>query len=110
MPKPLVVLLHGVGLDHTMWRPIAALLEDQFEVLTPDLLGHGANRPAPVGTTLRDLADDVATALPPTTAHLVGFSLGALVAQHLARHRPELVASLTSVSSVCRRTDSERTA
>jgi (E)-2-((N-methylformamido)methylene)succinate hydrolase len=78
-------------------------------VVALDLLGHGANRPAPEGTTLRDLADDVAAALP-AAAHLVGFSLGALVAQHLARHRPDLVASLTSVSSVCRRTESERAA
>jgi pimeloyl-ACP methyl ester carboxylesterase len=104
-----VVLLHGVGLDGTMWRPVTALLEGEFEVLTPDLLGHGANRPAPQGTTLRDLADDVAAALP-AGAHLVGFSLGALVAQHLARYRPDLVASVTSVNSVCRRTDTERTA
>jgi pimeloyl-ACP methyl ester carboxylesterase len=109
MPKPLVVLLHGVGLDRTMWRPVGVLLQDEFEVVALDLLGHGANRPAPESTTLRDLADDVAAALP-AAAHLVGFSLGALVAQHLARHRPDLVASLTSVSSVCRRTESERAA
>ena len=109
MPKPVIVLLHGVGLDHTMWRPVGALLQDEFEVVTPDLLGHGGNAPAPEGTTLGDLADDVARSLPPG-AHLVGFSLGALVAQHLARYRPELVATLTSVNSVCRRTESERAA
>src|SRR5690349_7357351 len=103
MGKPLVVLLHDVGLDRTMWRPVSTLLEDEFEVLAPDLLGHGTNRAAPAGTALRDLADDVAATLP-GAAHLVGFSLGALVAQHLARHRPELVVTLTSVSSVCRRT------
>ena len=60
MANPLVVLLHGVGLDHRMWRPVAALLQDEFDVLTPDLLGHGSNAPAADGTTLRDLADDVA--------------------------------------------------
>jgi (E)-2-((N-methylformamido)methylene)succinate hydrolase len=109
MRKPLVVLLHGVGLDRTMWRSVSALLQDEFEVVAPDLLGHGTNRPAPEGTTLRDLADDVAATLP-GPAHLVGFSLGALVAQHLARHRPELAVTLTSVSSVCRRTESERAA
>jgi pimeloyl-ACP methyl ester carboxylesterase len=108
--KPLVVLLHGVGLDRTMWRPVSALLQDEFEVLALDLVGHGANRAAPAGTTLRDLAEDVAAALPAGGAHVVGFSLGALVAQHLARHRPDLVATLTSVSSVCLRTESERTA
>jgi pimeloyl-ACP methyl ester carboxylesterase len=109
MEKPLVVLVHGVGLDHTMWRPVVGLLQDEFEVLTPDLLGHGTNGPARDGVTLAELADDVAARLP-RSAHLVGFSLGALVAQHLARYRPDLIVSLTSVNSVCRRTDRERTA
>ncbi|GAS99514.1 putative hydrolase [Mycolicibacterium canariasense] len=104
-----VVLLHGVGLDHTVWEPVTALLDDRFTVITPDLPGHGARPPAPAGVTLADLADGVAADIPPG-AHLVGFSLGALVAQHLAVHRPELVASLVSVASVCQRTPQERAA
>ena len=109
MTRPRVVLLHGVGLDATMWRPLADLLAHDADVLALDLPGHGARRPAPSGTTLADLADGVAGEMPPG-AHVVGFSLGALVGQHLARYRPELVASLTSVSSVCRRTPEERAA
>ncbi|MGY1691411.1 alpha/beta fold hydrolase [Geodermatophilus sp. SYSU D01105] len=109
MPEPTMVLLHGVGLDSTMWAPVRALLPDDVEVLAPDLPGHGRQRPAPDGVTLADLADEVAASVPPGS-HLVGFSLGALVAQHLARHRPDLVATLTSVSSVCRRTEAERAA
>jgi pimeloyl-ACP methyl ester carboxylesterase len=92
-----------------MWTPVAALLEDEFEVLALDLLGHGGQRPAPDGITLGDLADAVAGSVQPGS-HLVGFSLGALVAQHLARYRPDLAATLTSVSSVCRRTEEERAA
>lgn len=107
--RPRVVLLHGVGLDRTMWQPIVELLDGDFEVTAPDLLGHGANKPAPDGVTLADLAADLADIIDPQS-HLVGFSLGALVAQHLSVHRPELVATLTSVSSVCRRNDSERAA
>jgi pimeloyl-ACP methyl ester carboxylesterase len=109
MGEPTLVLLHGVGLDSTMWEPVAALLRDDFRVLTPDLPGHGTRGPAPEGITLGDLARDVAGAVPPGS-HVVGFSLGALVAQHLARYRPDLVATLTSVSSVCRRTEAERAA
>ena len=107
--RPRVVLLHGVGLDRTMWQPIIELLDRAFEVTAPDLLGHGANKPAPDGVTLADLAADLADTIDPQS-HLVGFSLGAMVAQHLSVHRPELVATLTSVSSVCRRNDSERAA
>ncbi|MCF1595893.1 alpha/beta fold hydrolase [Streptomyces muensis] len=108
MSKPTVVLLHGVGLDHTMWEPTAALLADRFTVITPDLPGHGTRPPVDQGVILADLADGVADQIP-DGSHLVGFSLGALVAQHLALHRPRLVATLTSVSSVCRRTAEERT-
>jgi pimeloyl-ACP methyl ester carboxylesterase len=92
-----------------MWGPVVELLADAFEVVTPDLPGHGSRPPAPAGVTLADLADGVAGQVPPAS-HLVGFSLGALVAQHLARHRPTLAATLTSVSSVCRRTPAEREA
>ena len=109
MTRPTLVLLHGVGLDHTMWDPVVALMAGDAEVVTPDLPGHGARPPAPAGVTLAELADGVAADIPPGS-HLVGFSLGALVAQHLALHRPALVATLTSVSSVCRRTAEERTA
>lgn len=109
MTRPTVVLLHGVGLDHTMWEPVATRLTGDFEVVAPDLPGHGGRSPAPAGVTLADLADGVVAQIPPG-AHLVGFSLGALVAQRLARYRPELVSTLTSVSSVCRRTPEERAA
>jgi pimeloyl-ACP methyl ester carboxylesterase len=107
MSKQTLVLLHGVGLDRTVWEPLAAIVEDRFDVVALDLPGHGANPPVPEGVTLAGLADAVAVHVP-VGSHLVGFSLGALVAQHLAIHRPELVATLTSVSSVCRRTDAER--
>lgn len=107
MSKPTVVLLHGVGLDHTMWEPTAALLTDRFTVITPDLPGHGTRPPVSDGVTLADLADGVVGEIP-AGSHLVGFSLGALVAQHVALHRPELAATLTSVSSVCERTPEER--
>ena len=107
--KLTLVLLHGVGLDHTVWQPLISLLPDRFEVITPDLPGHGRRPPAPAGVTLGDLAEGIAAEIP-VGSHLVGFSLGALVSQHLAVHRPELVASLVSVASVYDRTPEQRAA
>jgi pimeloyl-ACP methyl ester carboxylesterase len=104
-----LVLLHGVGLDHTMWDAVRALLPADVDVVAPDLPGHGTRQGVSAGVTLADLAGDVARQIGPG-AHVVGFSLGALVAQHLARFRPDLVSTVTSVSSVCRRTDAERAA
>lgn len=113
MSRPVLVLLHGVGLDHTVWEPLSAILADRYQILAPDLPGHGDAPAVPDGVGLADLAEAVAGSISgrlPGPVHVVGFSLGALVAQHLAIHRPELVASLTSVSSVCRRTEAERAA
>src|SRR6478752_803314 len=90
-----------------MWGPLREFLEPGYDVQVLELLGHGRRPHAPVGVTLAELAADVAERLELNT-HLVGFSLGALVAQHLARFRPDLIASLVSVASVCSRTPEER--
>jgi pimeloyl-ACP methyl ester carboxylesterase len=109
------VLLHGVGLDHTVWDRVRAdLVERGCTVHAPDLPGHGS---APRVSEDADLAE-MAALLDrdvPVGAHLVGFSLGALVAQHLAaqrlrEHGRPGVATLTSVASVCRRTPDEAAA
>lgn len=97
-----LVLLHGVGLDHRMWKRCRDALESAHRVHAPDLLGHGSAAATPDGATLDDLAAHVATRLP-ASAHVVGFSLGALVAQRIALTRPELVRSLVLVSAVARR-------
>lgn len=110
MSRARIALIHGVGLDGSMWGPLREFLEPEFDTQVIELLGHGSRGQAvPEGVTLAQLAADVAGHLEPDT-HLVGFSLGALVAQHLARYRPDLVASLVSVGSVCNRTPQEHAA
>jgi pimeloyl-ACP methyl ester carboxylesterase len=105
--SPRLVLLHGVGLDRAMWQPFLAALPPGTAAWAPDLPGHGANPPVQSPLTLAGLAAPVIDRLLPGD-HLVGFSLGALVAQHIARYHPGLVGTLTSVSSVCQRTPAER--
>jgi (E)-2-((N-methylformamido)methylene)succinate hydrolase len=104
-----VVLIHGVGLDHRMWDPCRERLAPAAQTEAPDLPGHGSADAlrAPVG--LSDLARPIAGALT-EPAHLVGFSLGALIAQRIALDAPGRVRSLTLVSSVARRSAEERAA
>lgn len=109
--SPDVVLLHGVGLDRTMWERVAPdLVTTGHTVHTPDLLGHGTAVGASPGTTLADIAAPVAriAASAAHPVHLVGFSLGALVATRVALDHPDRVASLTLISGVADRSEAER--
>jgi (E)-2-((N-methylformamido)methylene)succinate hydrolase len=104
MPETPVALLHGVGLDSTMWGPVRdALKRDSVAI---DLPGHGRQGALTRPASLADIAADVLDRLP-QRSHLVGFSLGALIAQYIARFHPDRVETLTCVSSVCHRTEAE---
>jgi (E)-2-((N-methylformamido)methylene)succinate hydrolase len=104
VPETPVALLHGVGLNASMWAPVRdALKRDSLAV---DLPGHGGQPALVKPTSLAELAEDVLARLP-ERSHLVGFSLGALIAQYIARYHPHRIETLTCVSSVCRRTDDE---
>ena len=98
-----VVLLHGMGGTGSLWRPIAAHLEDQFDVIAPDQRGHGGSRPVPAEEsqyTPEDYARDVAALLDQlgsTRATVVGHSMGVRTAVALAHLRPDLVQGLVLV-------------
>ena len=87
---PPLVLLHGVGLDLTMWGPQAAALTPHFTVVRYDFWGHGESEDPPGPRSLDDLVEQltaVLTALALPRVALVGFSLGGLVARgFVARH------------------------
>ncbi|MFE9629012.1 alpha/beta fold hydrolase [Streptomyces sp. NPDC006527] len=106
--RPHLALIHGLGLDTTMWNRVAELLPGRLDVSFQPLLGHAPGALTSYGPTLRDMADFTASCLRPST-HLVGFSLGGLVAAQVAHTYPALVRSLTLVSTVGRRTVEERT-
>jgi pimeloyl-ACP methyl ester carboxylesterase len=90
---PPIVLLHGTGVTHQAWDGLAELIR-QFELVSYDLPGHGET-PAPgVAYGIEDLSDQLAAVLTAsgiTRAHLVGTSLGGMIAQHFAATRPERV-------------------
>jgi (E)-2-((N-methylformamido)methylene)succinate hydrolase len=109
--SPLIVLIHGVGLDHTMWNRVLTELGDR-RVVTYDLLGHGSSAPLPSGSDLSMLVDQLRSVgdAEPSPVDLVGFSLGALIAQRFALSSPERVRRLVLVSGVFNRSTDERVA
>lgn len=108
---PWVVLIHGVGLDHSMWSGQAIALSESFTVLRYDLVGHGHTPPWPGELDLDALVAQLAALLDeegiPRT-HVVGFSLGALIAQAFALSHPGRLERLVLVSGVYRRDDAAR--
>jgi pimeloyl-ACP methyl ester carboxylesterase len=83
-----VVLLHGVTGSETMWRTVVPLLDPYYDVIALTAAGHRGGRPAPAGTTVRDLVDDAEHSLDElglVRPHLVGNSLGGWIAIELAR-------------------------
>jgi len=98
---PAIVLVHGIGADHTMWNAVIPLLGDRFRLLAPDLRGHGrsvASEGADYG--LEDLEADLVGLLDEKridSAHFVGMSAGAQLALRLGLDTPSRVRSLSLV-------------
>ncbi|MCW2720195.1 alpha/beta fold hydrolase [Pseudonocardia sp.] len=84
--------LHAVALDGRLWAGVA-----RAGALTPDLPGHGSAPPLDGPVTMATLTAHVAGLLD-GPADVVGISLGSMLAQQLAVHRPELVRSLVLAS------------
>ncbi len=84
---PAVVLLHGAGMDHTVWRGISRHLANHGrQVLAPDFPGHGRSGELPL-TTIDDIARWVLGLLDERgieTTTVIGHSMGGLAAMRMA--------------------------
>ena len=95
---PTVVLLHGwIASGGLNWYHVFGPLSEHFNVIAPDLRGHGRGIRSPRRFKLRDCANDVAALV----RHLdtgpviaVGYSMGGPVAQLLWREHRDLVSGL----------------
>jgi len=99
---PLLVLIHGITSSSASWEPVLPALADHFEVLAPDLLGHGqSDKPAgdySLGSHAC-LVRDLMLTLGYESGTIVGHSLGGGIAMQLAYQFPELIDRLVLVSS-----------
>jgi pimeloyl-ACP methyl ester carboxylesterase len=96
---PDLVLIHGLSGSLAVWQlHIVPELSRNFSVLTYDLRGHGQSDTPPSGYRSRDMAADLLTLLDYLRIerpHIVGHSVGGVVALHLAALHPDRAASLT---------------
>lgn len=93
-----LTLLHDWGLHSIAWDDLMPALLERFQVTVVDLPGMGQS-PLPNGDyTLDFLAQQVAAVMPANT-HLLGWSLGGLVAIQLANSYPERVKSVATIAT-----------
>ena len=99
---PPLLMLHGGLVDSRSWHG-QHRLADELQLIMPDTRGFGSSDSGPEGLTMATLADDAAAVLADAGAagvHVLGFSIGGLIAQALAVRHPELVLGLILVGSV----------
>ena len=108
-----LLLIHGVGMRAEVWEPQLEFLSGLYEVLAVDMLGHGwASRP-PADATLDDYVAAALAVLDHCAvgrAHVIGHSMGALVALDFALRHPDRVRSVIAMNAVFCRTDEQRSA
>jgi pimeloyl-ACP methyl ester carboxylesterase len=100
-----MLLIQGMSATHMAWgRPFLAPLEDSFECIVFDNRGMGLSGRAQLPFSIADLAGDVAALLDVLeieSAHMVGMSMGGMIAQELALAHPKRIRSLTLGATYC---------
>ncbi len=99
---PTLLLLHGLGCDHTTWEPVIDRLARHYTVLAPDLLGHGQSAKPRADYSLGGYANgmrDLLTVLSIDKVTVVGHSFGGGVAMQFAYQFPERTERMVLVGS-----------
>ncbi len=91
------LFLHAAFVDHNMFRTQIAYFQDRYNVLTLDVIGHGNSTGAQKGDSIERMSEWISGILKKENidkVHLVGISLGAVLAQDFANRFPKAVRSL----------------
>lgn len=99
---PALLLLHGLGCDHTTWAPVIGSLARRYTVIAPDLLGHGESDKPRADYSVGGYANgmrDLLTVLGIDRVSVVGHSFGGGVAMQFAYQFPERTERLILVGS-----------
>lgn len=106
-----IVFIHGVGLDLSIWQSQVEAFKTSHQVITYDLIGHGQSPHARPSTSFDDLSAQLLQLIEHLgleKIHLVGFSLGGLIARVFATQHPARLQSLTIMNSVFNRSETLR--
>lgn len=100
-----MLLIQGMSATHMAWgRSFLAPLEQSFECVVFDNRGMGLSGPAALPFEIVDLAGDVLElldALELERVHVLGISMGGMIAQELALAHPERIRTLSLGATYC---------
>lgn len=97
-----LLLIHGLGSSGRDWELQVPHFARQYRVITVDVRGHGQSGKPKGPYSVPQFAEDVAAlieALAIAPAHVVGISMGGMIAFQLAVTHPTLIRTLTIVNS-----------
>jgi 3-oxoadipate enol-lactonase len=92
--RPWLLLVQGLGYDRAGWEPVLPDLRRHFRLVLHDNRGSGSSDPSDRPFSVTDLARDAVAVLDAagiTRAHVVGVSLGGMIAQEVAIGFPDRV-------------------
>ncbi len=104
-----IVFIHGVGLNHKIWEPQINVFENTF--LAYDILGHGKTPLDKKHLSFDDFSNQLINLIDELNIrriHLVGFSIGSLIARNFASKYSDRLQSLTLLCSIFRRTEKQQ--
>ena len=106
-----IVFIHGVGLNKEIWYPQINFFKD-YNTLTYDLLGHGKTPLKKSKVSFQDFSEQLIRLINELNfnkIHLIGFSLGSLIAKHFASEHSDKLCSLILLGSIYKRTQDQIT-
>ena len=105
-----IVFIHGVGLTHEIWQPQLDYFKN-YTTLSYDILGHGNTPLEKEQLSFDDFSDQLIHLLDElkiNKIHLVGFSIGTLIARNFAIRFNSKLQSLTLLCSIFKRSDEQQ--
>jgi pimeloyl-ACP methyl ester carboxylesterase len=105
-----IVFVHGVGLTYEIWQPQLDFFKD-YSNLSYDILGHGKSSLTKQNISFDDFSDqliELINKLKIEKIHLVGFSIGSLIARNFATRYGNRLRSLVLLGSIYKRSEQQQ--
>ncbi len=105
-----IVFIHGVGLTYEIWQPQLDFFKN-YSTLAYDILGHGKSSLDKQNISFDDFSDQLVKLIDELNfqkIHLIGFSIGSLIARNFAIKFNDRLQSLVLLGSIYKRTEQQQ--